>query len=54
MKQQKFLIRKRHKNVRRVSGEKEKNTRKTPNNSQTSRGTLNTKGKKNWKLLEKK
>ena len=41
MKRQKFLIRKKHRKFRGVSGEKKKNTRKMPNGLKTSRGTLN-------------
>ena len=43
MKRKKFLIRKRQKNFREVSGEKEKKTGKIPNGLKISRGTLNTK-----------
>ena len=43
MERQKFLIRKRHKNFGGISGEKEKNAGKMPNDLKISRGTLNTK-----------
>ena len=46
MKRQKFLIRKRHRNLGGVSREKEKNTGKMPNGLKISRGTLNTKRNK--------
>ena len=47
MKGQKFLIRKRHRNFREASGEKERNTRNMPNGLKISGGTLNTNRNKN-------
>ena len=55
MKRKKFLIRKRHMNFGRVSGEKEKNARKIPNGLKISRGNLNTiRNKRKYKLYQKR
>ena len=55
MKQQKFLIKKRHKNFGGISEEKVKNIRKMQNDFKISRGTWNTKrNKKKQKLHQKR
>ena len=54
MTQQKFRIRKRYRNFWGVSGEKENNNRKIPNGLKISRGTLNTKRKKEVEITPEK